>query len=366
MTDAKRIVALRTALGLSQRELADEWGLSPAAIARWETGSNPVSGPVRKLLAIYEGQLSDSGVEPAEDSSFLSRGFNGIIAYGAWVFFRRTFGVAGTASTAAHDAMARQFANHLAKHRAVLMKLAQRALYLDPLLSAEEREALARLRDHARPMTIATVHRVFRHTFGADPRALFASWDPRPAAHGSIGQVYRATLEDGRRVAVKVQHPDARDSISEDLAASPLMDRWLTTMWPAQQTGVIFEEIRERFLEECDYTKEAEHIRRFRESWATDTRVTIPGVIDEHTRGSIITTEWCEGSRWEAWFPTASVADRARFAELVWDFYWGSLISEGRMNADPYTGNFLFLPRTTACIDFGCVKVVTEPFHAFF
>jgi predicted unusual protein kinase regulating ubiquinone biosynthesis (AarF/ABC1/UbiB family) len=205
MTDAERIRALRTALRLSQRELADDWGVSPGAIARWETGSNPIPGPVRKLLEIYEGELSDSGPVRERDSSFLARGFNGIVAYGVWVFFRRTFGVAGAASATAHDAMARQFANHLAKHRGVLMKLAQRALYLEPLLSAEERDALAKLRDHAQPLSVATVNRLFRTTFNADPRAMFADWDPRPARQGSIGQVYRATLADGRRVAVKVQ-----------------------------------------------------------------------------------------------------------------------------------------------------------------
>jgi transcriptional regulator with XRE-family HTH domain len=87
MTHAARIRALRTTLRLSQRELADEWGLSPGAIARWETGSNPVPGPVQKLLEIYEGELSGAGPLHERDSSFLARGFNGIVAYGAWVFF---------------------------------------------------------------------------------------------------------------------------------------------------------------------------------------------------------------------------------------------------------------------------------------
>lgn len=365
-SESERVRALRLALRLSQRELAEEWGLSPTAIAKWETGSNPVPGPVRKLLEIYEHELAARDAFVERDSNFLTRGFNGIVAYGTWVFFRRTFGIAGVLpSAAAHDALARQFANHLAKHRGVLMKLGQRALYLDRMLSPRERDALAKLRDHARPMSTATVQRIFRETFGKEPRALFTRWDPRPARRGSIGQVHRARIE-GREVAVKVQYPDSRSAIEADLTAGSLMDRWLTTMWPAQEPGVVFEEIRARFLEECDYAKEAQTLRRFRAFWRDDPRVVIPDVIDELTRGPILTMEWCGGVHWEDWIPTARVAERVTFAELVWDFYWGSLYAHGMLNVDPHTSNFLFLPSSTACIDFGCTKVLDPAFHVFF
>jgi transcriptional regulator with XRE-family HTH domain len=362
--DAERIRALRTALRLTQRELADEWGLSPAAVARWETGDNPVPGPVRKLLEIYEGELAAPGAFVEGDASFLARGFNGIAAYGAWVFFRRTFGIAGTAASGAHDALARQFANDLSKHRGVLMKLGQRALYLEPLLSEHEREALAKLRDHAQPMSSATVHRLFRQTFGADPQALVASWDPRPARRGSIGQVYKARLADGRWVAIKVQYPGLRQSIAE-LDAHAL-DGWLTRVWTSQQGGILFDEIRERFLEECDYAAEAASIRRFRAIWRDEPRVVIPDVVDELTAGPILTTEWCDGARWEDWVEAVGGDERRRFAALAWDFYWGSLYAHGLLNADAHTGNFLFLPDRTAFIDFGCIKVVSPAFHTFF
>lgn len=89
-------------------------------------------------------------------------------------------------------------------------------------------------------------------------------------------------------------------------------------------------------------------------------------LLGKHSRGGILTTEWCEGMRWEDWFPSASPSARSQFAELVWDFYWGNLITDGIMNADPHMGNFLFMPRATALIDFGCVKLVTPSFHTFF
>ena len=55
--DAKRLKALRIELGLSQRELAKEFYVSPGAIAHWENGNRPISGPVLKLIEIYEKKV---------------------------------------------------------------------------------------------------------------------------------------------------------------------------------------------------------------------------------------------------------------------------------------------------------------------
>lgn len=57
---AKRIKALRKKNNWSQRELAEEFYVSPAAVAHWESGEREVQGPALKLLEIYEGSSKGS------------------------------------------------------------------------------------------------------------------------------------------------------------------------------------------------------------------------------------------------------------------------------------------------------------------
>lgn len=54
---AERLVALRRRLGMTQRDLAQEFLVTPGAIALWETGKRTVPGPVRRLISIYESAL---------------------------------------------------------------------------------------------------------------------------------------------------------------------------------------------------------------------------------------------------------------------------------------------------------------------
>ena len=63
LSSSMRVKKLRLALGLSQRQMAREFGVSPGAVAHWESGERAISGPVLKLIEIFEariqGQIKD-------------------------------------------------------------------------------------------------------------------------------------------------------------------------------------------------------------------------------------------------------------------------------------------------------------------
>ena len=84
-------------------------------------------------------------------------------------------------------------------------------------LAGPYRATLTKLQDAAPPMPAATVHRVLAEQLGADWRQQFTSFDDKPAAAASIGQVHRAVWRDGREVAVKVQYPGAGEALTADL-----------------------------------------------------------------------------------------------------------------------------------------------------
>ena len=56
--NATRLMKLREALGFSQREMAKEFGVTQGAIGLWERGERPITGPILKLMDIYEIRLS--------------------------------------------------------------------------------------------------------------------------------------------------------------------------------------------------------------------------------------------------------------------------------------------------------------------
>src|SRR3712207_4492813 len=102
------------------------------------------------------------------------------------------------------------------------MKLGQIASFVDldlpPEAQATYHEALARLRSAAPPVDTSMIVDVITQEYGAPPEQVFARWDPDPIASASIGQVHRATLNDGTEVVTKVQYPGVAEAVQSDLA----------------------------------------------------------------------------------------------------------------------------------------------------
>src|SRR5438128_2485874 len=90
-------------------------------------------------------------------------------------------------------------------------------LALQPdLVSLEYCNALFNLLDRVKPFGIEEVERTFVEELGKAPGELFDTFDARPLATGSIGQVHVAT-RDGRRLAVKVRRPGVERDFGGDI-----------------------------------------------------------------------------------------------------------------------------------------------------
>ena len=106
----------------------------------------------------------------------------------------------------------------LGNMKGAFMKVGQLLSFVDDGLPENIRTALAQLQDSAPPMSAALAASVIEAELGGPPQDVFAAWEPEPFAAASIGQVHRATMRDGRRVAVKVQYPGAAAVMEADLA----------------------------------------------------------------------------------------------------------------------------------------------------
>ena len=159
------------------------------------------------------------------------------------------------------------------------------------------------------------------------PVTCVQSFDEEPFASASIGQVHRATLLDGRIVAVKVQHPGIASAIESDLKNAGLMEGLISSLGPkGLNAKAAYDEVATRFREELDYALEARRQRQFAEMHAGDPTIRIPGVIPERSSRRVLTTELVEGLGFEA-AAAASESERVAWAETlglrVQGTWWG-------------------------------------------
>jgi predicted unusual protein kinase regulating ubiquinone biosynthesis (AarF/ABC1/UbiB family) len=262
-----------------------------------------------------------------------------------------------------HLEAAERMAEALGELRGAAMKLGQLASFVDTdLLPAEHRlayqEKLSRLRSAAPAMPWPTVREVLRQEWQAEPEALLASVETEAVAAASIGQVHRAVLGDGRRVALKVQYPGIAEAVRADLQNAGLLLRLARAVAPGLDARSLAGELRERVLEELDYELEADAQRAFARAYRGHPFVHVPEVVSSLCRRRVLVSEWVDGVGFDA-VKALPQPERDSFGEIVYRFCFGSIYHLGRFNADTHPGNYLLRDDgRVAFLDFGMTKVL--------
>jgi predicted unusual protein kinase regulating ubiquinone biosynthesis (AarF/ABC1/UbiB family) len=222
-------------------------------------------------------------------------------------------------------------------------------------LAAPYRTALTRLQEAAPPLPAATVHAVLAEQLGADWRSSFASFDDRPAAAASIGQVHRAVWADGREVAVKIQYPGAGEALLSDFRQIARLSRVLAPLSPGLELKPLLAELQERIAEELDYRLEAQAQQTFSEAYDGDVDIVVPAVVAGADR--VLVTEWVEGTPLSVIIREGTEPQRDRASQLLARFLFSGPVLAGLLHADPHPGNFrLQDDGRLAVIDFGAVN----------
>ncbi len=185
---------------------------------------------------------------------------------------------------------------------------------------------------------------------------VFDEFDEDSIAAASIGQVYRAKLEDGREVAVKVQYPGVGAAVRADLQNIGLIMRIAKRIAPGMDAKAMATELRERLTEELDYEAEAQHQREFARRFRGHPFVHVPEVVTSLTRERVLVQEFVEGAGFDA-VKRLPQDERDRFGEIVFRFFFRSLYGFQHFSGDPHPGNYLLRPdgRVTF-LDYGMTK----------
>lgn len=238
------------------------------------------------------------------------------------------------------------------------MKIGQ-MLSSDPdIVAPEFADSLAALQQSAPPMEYVTIASQIEAALDQPIEDVFRFFDPEPLGSASIGQVHRATLFDGRDVAVKVQYPGIHDSLESDLKNLGSMLTMGRVFMTKEKTDGFLREARESILGETDYLAEANNLARFVELFADRPRVKVPAPIMELCRPTLLVMEFVAGTKIDdAMTAIEDVAERTKVAERFVETFVFMFHELNALHADPHPGNFLLTPEhDLVLLDFGCVK----------
>jgi predicted unusual protein kinase regulating ubiquinone biosynthesis (AarF/ABC1/UbiB family) len=261
-------------------------------------------------------------------------------------------------------ATAEKLVSTLGELKGAAMKLGQAVSMDTELLSPEVRQVIARLQNEAPPMPYEVVAGVIREELGDAPEALFREFEPKPLAAASLGQVHRAVLHDGRKVAVKVQYPGISETLTGDMDNLGLVVKTVSKASRLTDGTAYFQELREEMLLETDYLREAELCTAFGRGAARLPDLKVPEVITGRTTRRVLTLELLQGRTLKDWVVSGpSAEERFRVARQLILAIYGPFFLNGEMQADPHPGNFMVLDDgRLGVLDFGSVKRFTPRF----
>jgi predicted unusual protein kinase regulating ubiquinone biosynthesis (AarF/ABC1/UbiB family) len=260
-----------------------------------------------------------------------------------------------------HVEAAEQIVTVLGTMKGAAMKLGQVLSFLDVGLVPEEhreefQKKLAALRDAAPTVSFKDMRKVIEQDLGERLDEAFAEFDEEPIAAASIGQVYRATLHDGRDVAVKVQYPGVTTAVRADMQNLGVILRLAGRITPGLDTKALGEEIRARIEEELDYELEASNQRMLSRVFRGHPFIVVPDVVGSMSRERVIVSEFVEATGFEE-LREEPQEERDRIGEIVFRFFYGCLYRHRKFSGDPHPGNFMRMADgKVAFLDFGLFK----------
>src|SRR6059058_1551531 len=260
-----------------------------------------------------------------------------------------------------HMEAAERMVDALGQLKGAAMKIGQLASFIDTdFLPPEYRELyqekLSSLRSEAPTMEWKKVKQVLEEEWEDPVEELFEDFEHEAAAAASIGQVHRATLPDGRKVAVKIQYPGVAKALRADMQNAGMIMRLAKALAPGLDAKAAAEELKERVLEELDYEYEAQNQRAFSRGYRGHPFIYVPDVITRLSRNRVLVTEWVDGMGFEE-VKQLPQPERDRFAEIVFRFCFGSIYHLQHFNADAHPGNYILMDDgKVAFLDFGMTK----------
>ncbi len=311
---------------------------------------NRISHAARCTVVIVnttDGAVPQPEPDHVEDAGLLRRA-----AHIARVFAR--FGLDSRAAASAAD-RARRLRSALEELGPTFAKLGQILSTRPDLVPPDVVDELAKLQDDVAPLTEAEIVHVMEQELQVPWEDVFESIEPAPLAAGTIGQVHRATLENGDHVIVKVQRPRAREEITRDLGllelfAEKALER--EALRGAVDIPALVQHLSDSLRRELDFLQEAEHIERMREVLGPYTRLAVPRLYRDLSTSRLLVLEFVDGKPLRE---SVDSPERREAGRQLLEAFYKQVLIEGFFHADPHPGNLLWTGDKIVLLDLGMV-----------
>ncbi|OWR30738.1 hypothetical protein CDO73_09080 [Saccharibacillus sp. O23] len=280
--------------------------------------------------------------------------------------FRRMFRLLRIASRKGLNPLIRQdharlpyaIAEVLESMGGVFVKFAQVLSTKKDMLPANYIEAFSSLHDQVKPLGQEELQAIINAKIG-NLDETYASFEMKPLAAASIGQVHLATLKStGEKVVVKILRPDVKQKMTVDL---DLLIQFVTGLSERsskiRKLGLIelAEGFKANLIEETDFDIEALNTNLLKQAFRQHgIAIRVPKVYSEYSTKQILTLEYIEGTSFNREV-TPEVSEKVMHAFL------DQILVIGIFHADPHPGNLILTADgEVALIDFGSVGYLSE------
>jgi predicted unusual protein kinase regulating ubiquinone biosynthesis (AarF/ABC1/UbiB family) len=258
---------------------------------------------------------------------------------------------------AVHKKNAKRVYDTILKLQGLFIKVGQLLSIMANFLPAEFRAELEGLQDQVPPRPYEEIASRVHEELGAPIDALYESFEKRPIASASLGQVHEARTHEGLRVAVKVQHQDIDEIVRLDLKTIRRIMAIVQWFVPVQGLDAYYHQIKELLRQELDFELEAANIEKIAQNFEKDRRVHFPVPVRELSTKRVLTTTFVEGKKLtDVAGLDAMGIDKKELAHRLVRVYCQMIFVDGIYHADPHPGNILVnADGDLILLDFGAV-----------
>jgi predicted unusual protein kinase regulating ubiquinone biosynthesis (AarF/ABC1/UbiB family) len=269
-----------------------------------------------------------------------------------------------------HRATAQALVHRAVKQQGLIIKAVQFLGSRADIMREEYVETLSLVHDRVPPRPWSEMRLLIERELGGRVEDLYAEFDRRPIAAASLAQVYRARLDDGSDVAVKVQYPGIQRIVEWDLETI----RWLSEIWARIETAIDFRpiavEMARNAPDEIDFIHEGRSAEQIGALLADRDDVTVPRIYWQRSSRRVLTMDYLDGIKiTDVEALRAADIDTAAIADSLTDIFNVMVLRHGLFHADPHPGNLFVLPGAGGAppriglVDFGLTKRLPEAFR---
>ena len=267
-----------------------------------------------------------------------------------------------------HEVMLRRTLERLGP---TFIKLGQVLSVRPDLVPKDYIKELEKLQDSVPEFQFEEAREIIEKEFGKKLERVFLHFEKKPIASASISQVYKATLRNGDKVAVKVQRPDVRKMMETDIEImfyfAHLLENYIEKIKSFDPVRIV-SEFRDWTEKELDFRIEARNAKRFGLNFKDSKTVKIPKVYDEFSAEKVLTLEFIEGT--ELHNIKILKKDKASFAQIIsngFNAIMTQVFVHGIFHGDPHPGNIIVMrDNTIGFVDFGIVGYFDQKLRSKF